>query len=335
MNVVIFEVEDWEAEEFQQRLSGHDLDCTTDALNDQTAAKYADVEIISTFGNSSLNQGILRRLPALRLIVTRSVGYDHIAMEYCRDNKITVCNVPDYGDYTVAEHAFALLLAVNRHIVAAVERCRQGDFNTTGLRGIELRGRTLGIIGTGRIGCRAIEIAGGFGMTVVAHDAWPDKAKAARLGFRYVTLSELLTSSDIITLHVPGTAASHHLLSDREFAQTKRGVVIINTARGSVVDPEALLRALASGQVAAAGLDVLPLEPLIRDEAQVFRTAPDGIDFRGLAVDHALLRHRNVIVTPHNAYNTIEAMHRIVNSTIEIIDSFARGTAQNVVVDTA
>ncbi|QXX76636.1 hydroxyacid dehydrogenase [Methylovirgula sp. HY1] len=332
MKVTIFETENWEEAALRQRLSNHDLRCSVNALNENTAAAYADSQVISTFIASTLNDRVLELFPSLKLIVTRSVGFDHIDLKYCHDHNVTVCNIPDYGDYTVAEHTFALLLAINRRIVAAVEHSREGKFDHESLRGVELRGKTLGVIGTGRIGLRAIEIAKGFGMIIVAHDVRPNIEAARSIGFRYLGLDELLASADFVTLHLPETAASHHLLSDREFLLMKPGAVLINTARGTIVDTEALVRALATGRVSAAGLDVLPQEPMIGDEAQIFRSDhKDAVDFRALVADHVLLNHPNVLVTPHNAYNTIEAMHRILESSMTIIEAFANGKPQNVV----
>jgi D-lactate dehydrogenase len=332
MKTTIFETENWEDAAFRQGLGNYDLRCTATALDETTAATFAESEVISTFMNSELTGAVLKQLPALRLIVTRSVGFDHIDANYCYAHNIIVCNIPDYGDHAVAEHAFALLLAISRRIVPAVEQCRKGEFGHQNLRGFELQGKTLGVIGTGRIGRRAIEIANGFGMTVVAHDIRPNAEAARALRYTYRRLDELLSLADIVTLHVPAISASQHLLSDREFARMKRGAVVINTARGAVIDTEALLRALASGRVSAAGIDVLPQEPVLRDEAQIFRSRASGaVDFRALVADHALLDHPKVLVTPHNAYNTVEAMHRIVASTISIIEAFARGKPENVV----
>jgi D-lactate dehydrogenase len=276
---------------------------------------------------------VLQLLPRLKLVATRSTGFDHINLDYCRAHGITVCNVPGYGDHTVAEHAFALLLAIARNIVDSVERTRRGNFTQSGLRGFELFEKTLGVIGTGRIGRRVIGIARGFGMEVVAFDVHPDHSAAATLGFRYAPLDELLAAADVVTLHVPATPESGHMLSDREFARMKDGAVLINTARGNVVDVAALVRALSTGKLRAAGLDVLPEEPVIREEAQIFRAgAPqEGYDLRALVANHVLLRFPNVIVTPHNAYHTDSAVRRIIETTLDNIDAFSRGAPQNVV----
>ena len=282
--------------------------------------------------NSKLSAEVLAQFSDLKLIATRSTGYDHIDLDWCAEHGVTVANVPDYGDSTVAEHAFALLLAVGRNLVEAVERTRRGNFSQAGPRGFELRGKTLGVVGTGRIGRHAIQISHGFGMKVIAHDLYPDSDTASRLGFRYAALDEVLATADALTLHVPATLGTASLISDREFGLMKPGAILINTARGNVVDVPALVRALADGRLRAAGLDVLPQEPLIREEAQIFREAwSDGHELKALVANHVLLRFPNVIVTPHTAYNTESAVGRIIETTLENIEAFGRGEPQNLV----
>ena len=333
MKVVVFETEEWEHQACLRLEPAHELSCTHEPLDARTAADYPDVEIVSTFVNSKLGADVLGRFSSLKLIATRSTGFDHIDLGWCQAHGIAVANVPDYGDSTVAEHAFALLLAVARNLVEAVERTRRGNFSQAGLRGFELRGKRLGVIGTGRIGRRAIEIAQGFGMTVIAHDLHPDEDTASRLGFRYADLDEVLAAADALTLHVPATPGTASLISDREFGLMKPGAVLINTARGNVIDVPALVRALADGRLRAAGLDVLPQEPLVREEAQIFREAwTDGYDLKALVANHVLLRFPNVIVTPHNAYNTQSAVRRIIETTLENIEAFGRGEPSNMVL---
>ena len=334
MKVVVFETEEWEHSACLRLEPAHAVTCTRERLNARTAPGYPDAEIVSTFVNSKLGADVLARLPALKLIATRSTGFDHIDLDWCQAHDIAVANVPDYGDSTVAEHAFALLLAVARNLVEAVERTRRGSFSQDGLRGFELRGKTLGVIGTGRIGRRAIEIAGGFGMSVIANDLHPDADAASRLGFRYADLDEVLAAADALTLHVPATPGTASLISDREFGLMKPGAILINTARGNVVDVPALVRALADGRLRAAGLDVLPQEPLIREEAQIFREEwTEGHDLKALVANHVLLRFPNVIVTPHNAYNTESAVRRIIETTVENIEAFGRGEPRNLVTE--
>jgi D-lactate dehydrogenase len=336
MRVVVFETEEWEHDACLRLSPEHEVVCIREPLHEGTAADHADAEVVTTFVNSRLGGEVLARLPALKLIATRSTGYDHIDLGHCAARGITVCNVPDYGGHTVAEHAFALLLAVSRRLVEAVERTRREDFSTAGLRGFDLRGRTLGVIGTGRIGRRAIGIAKGFGMEVVAFDVHPDEEAARCLGFRYAAFERVLGEADVLTLHVPATPETRHLLSDRAFAAMKPGAVLINTARGNVVDVAALVRALADERLAAAGLDVLPEEPLIREEAQIFRAGGrQPQDLRALVANHVLLRFPNVLVTPHNAYNTEDAVRRIIETTLGNIEAFARGAPVNVVAAAA
>lgn len=334
MKVVVFETEEWEHRACLRLEPAHELSCTREPLDARTAAAHVDAEIVSTFVNSKLGADELAQFPSLKMVATRSTGYDHIDLNWCKAHGITVANVPGYGDSTVAEHAFALLLAVSRKLVEAVERTRRGNFSQVGLRGFELRGKTLGVIGTGRIGRCAIEIASGFGMTVVAHDLYPDRETARRLGFRYGELDEVLATADALTLHVPATPGTASLISDRELGLMKPGAILINTARGNIVDVPALVRALADGRLRAAGLDVLPQEPVIREEAEIFREAwTDSHDLKALGANHVLLRFPNVIVTPHNAYNTQSAVQRIIDATLENIEAFGRGEPRNLVAD--
>jgi D-lactate dehydrogenase len=333
MNIAVFETEEWERQAFLRLEPDHRVRCVAEPLDQRNAADFSEAEVASPFINSRFDASALSQFPKLKLIATRSTGYDHIDLDYCAAHAITVSNVPDYGDSTVAEHVFALLLAVARNVVESVERTRRGRFTQTGLRGFELRDGVLGVIGTGRIGLRVIEIARGFGMTVLAYDLSPDEAAASRLKFAYASLDKLLSDSDVVTLHLPATSGTHRLLSDREFARMKPGAILINTARGHIVDVEALVRALADGKLRGAGLDVLPQEPLIREEAAIFHqdAVRDAEDFKALVANHVLLRYPNVIVTPHNAYNTEAALQRILATTLANIEAFARGTPQNVV----
>lgn len=333
MKIAVFETEQWEQEACLRLAPRHSISCTSAALTATTARDHVDAEILSPFVYSRLDATVLTHFPSLQLVATRSTGYDHIDMDYCRANSITVCNVPDYGDSTVAEHVFALILGVSRRIPECVERTRRGNFSPSGLRGFELRGKTLAVIGTGRIGRRVIEIANGFGMPVIAVDRQQDHTAAQRLGFHYAPLEEALACADIVTLHVPSSTETTHLISDREFGLMRPGAVLINTARGSVVNVAALVRALGEGKLKAAGLDVLPQEPILRDEAEIFRSAttvPEP-ELKAIIANHALLRFPNVFVTPHNAYNTTEAVGRIIGTTIENIEAFARGEPRNLV----
>lgn len=331
MNIVIFEAEDWERAACEQLARDHAV--TFVGAPATADARFSEAEAISTFIDSRLDAATLAGFPKLRLIATRSTGYDHVDLAYCRDHGVSVCNVPDYGDPTVAEHAFALLLALARKIPDAVDHTRRGDFSQVGLRGFDLGGKTLGVVGTGQIGRRVIQIGKGFGMDVLAFDTQPDPAVAAAMGFAYVDFDTLIATCDVLTLHIPGGAATEGLIGAEQFARMKPSAMLVNTARGGVVDAEALLHALQTGQIAGAALDVLSQEPWLRDEAQIFRSAtppaPEGL--RALVASHALLKLPNVIVTPHVAYDTQEAVERIMAVTLGNIEAFAAGTPRHVV----
>ncbi len=332
MKIVVFDAEPHEAGAFEALRGRHDLRLVDTPLRAEDAAQYADAEVISTFIYSALDRSVLERLPALALVATRSTGFDHIDTRYCAERGITVSNVPSYGESTVAEHVFALLLAISHRLPEAIERAQRGSFSPEGLTGFDLAGKTLGVVGTGKIGRHVIRIARGFRMEVVAFDVAPDGTFAAAEGFRYVTLDELLAASDVVTLHVPARPETRHMLSAAAFARMKRGAVVINTARGDLIDTPALIEALTRGRLAGAGLDVLPDEPLIREEAELISSIfCDQHDLRSLVANHVLLRMRNVIVTPHSAFNTREAIARIVETTVANIEAYAAGAPENVV----
>jgi D-lactate dehydrogenase len=332
VKIVAFEVEPHEAAAFERLGPDHELVLGEAPLRATNAADFRDAQIISTFIYSELDRSVLEKLPALRLIATRSTGVDHIDLAYCRAHEITVSNVPSYGENTVAEHVFALLLTISHRMLEAAERARSGPFSPQGLQGFDLEGKTLGVVGTGHIGRHVIRIARGFGMEVLACDIRPDPALARMLDFRYAPFERVLEESHVLTLHVPAAPDTHNLIGAREFARMRDGAVLINTARGSVVDVRALVQALHSGKIAAAGLDVLPDEPMIREEAELIVSAfADRNHLRNLVASHVLLRMPNVVVTPHSAFNTREAVARIVETTVENIAGFLAGRPQNVV----
>jgi D-lactate dehydrogenase len=336
VKIVVFEVEAWEQSAFEALKEDHEIEFTAEKLSDKTATTHADAEIISTFIYSNLSQRILANFPNLRLIATRSTGFDHIDMDYCRQNHVAVCNVPTYGCQTVAEHVFGLLLTISHHLVEAIDRTRRGDFSLQGLTGFDLRGKTIGVIGTGEIGVCVIQIARGFGMHIVAYDTRPRQELAAEYGFEYLALDDLLAAADIVTLHIPANQKTHHFIGGEQFGKMKTGVILINTARGSVVDVQALVRAISEGKVRAAGLDVLPEEPVIREEAELLRSATrEEYDKTALLAGHILLRLRNVVITPHSAFNTREAVGRILDTTVDNIRAFTHGGQQNVVSDSS
>ena len=332
MKTVFFEIENWENESLAALCRNLDFEVVKTPLSSENAGHYASAEIISCFIYSRLDRTVLEKFRNLKLIATRSTGYDHIDIDYCNEKSIAIANVPAYGSHTVAEHVFALLLALSRHLRQALQQTREGNFHLRGLQGFDLYGKTMGIIGTGFIGMRTAEIAKGFGMNVLAHDIHPHMDAARQVGFTYTSLDRLLAQADVISLHVPATRSTNHLLSEREFGLMKDGIILINTARGTNIDVKALLAALANGKVGGVGLDVLPDEPSIREEAELLRASfAKDHDLETLLVDNALLHHKKVIVTPHSAFYTKEAVERILETTSDNIRAFQDGIPLHIV----
>jgi D-lactate dehydrogenase len=223
-------------------------------------------------------------------------------------------------------------LALSRKLVDCIERTRKGSFDLAGLRGFDLRGKTLGIIGSGRIGQHVIRMAKGFEMNLQVYDAFPNMQLAKELGFSYVKMDELLKNSDIITLHIPYNEHTHHLINSRSFALMKRGAYLVNTSRGGIIDTDALVKALKNKKIAGVGLDVLEGEcEFIEERELVSASFPQKCDLKTLVEDHILLTMPNVIVTPHNAFNTDEALMRILQTTIDNINGLKKKQQINVV----
>jgi len=331
MNIYIFDIQNWECKAFTCLEHDHQVRYVPESLTSENASQFKDADIISVF-YSTVQEATIEALPHLKMIAARCTGIDAIDARACQQKNIVICNVPTYGDNTVAEHAFALLLTISHRLEDAIDRTRKGGFENRGLQGFDLMGKTFGVIGTGSIGRHSIRIANGFGMNVLAYDLRPNEQAAKTLGFRYVGMDELLKESDIISLHVPLLPSTYHLLAKLQFDQMKDGVVLINTARGDLIDEEALVRAIAEKKVAAAGLDVLAKEPVIREEAELLRAVYEqNNDLKDLLADEVLIRMRNVIVTPHSGFNTKEAVTRLNETTVENIEAFARGGRHNVV----
>jgi D-lactate dehydrogenase len=262
-----------------------------------------DAAVISIFITTKFSAEILTQLPNLKLLCTRSVGYDHIDINYCDEHGITVCNVPDYGSHVIAEHVFALLLGTMRYITEGHRRVKEGMFDYHGLRGMALQGKTLGIVGTGKIGRKVVKIAHGFGMKIVAYDVFKVQELCDEFGLEYVELSDLLMQSDIITLHAPSLPATKHMINAQTIAQMKDGVIIVNTARGSLIDTDALLVALDSGKIRMALLDVLEHEANVE-------------------TDSRLVHHPKVVTTPHIAFYADDSVHTMYTDCFTSIDEW-------------
>jgi len=285
-------------------------------------------------GQPVADADVLARFPALGCVATRSTGFDHIDLAACAERGIVVCNVPHYGENTVAEHTFALILSLLRNLHKAAMRTVAGNFSLEGLQGFDLKGKTLDVIGAGSIGLHVIRIARAFGMRVLACDPAQNALLAGVLDFAYAPLEDLLPQADIATLHAPALPSTHHLIDRERLGMVKRGALLINTARGSLVDTGALLWALDDGILAGAGLDVLEGEELISEEHDLLsgrgRAATEE-QLRTLMRNNLLLRRPDVIITPHSAFYSREALQRILDTTVANIGAYLRGAPQNVV----
>jgi D-lactate dehydrogenase len=330
--VAFFEVEPWEKEYLVKRLKGFELSFFNKTIDKESLKNIQNVVILSPFIYSKINKDILSALPNLRLIATRSTGFDHIELKSANELKIKVANVPTYGANTVAEHTFALILSLSRKIHLAYERTSRGNFSLDGLRGFDLRDKTIGVIGGGNIGQHVVRIARGFNMKVLVYDLQQNRKLAKQMGFKYVALNRLISTSDIITLHAPYTKKTHHMINRKNIKLVKDGAIIINTARGGLIDTTALIDGLRIGRLAGVGLDVLEEEKyILKEEAELL--SPHFIskneqnikeNLETIVEGHMLLMSEKVIVTPHNAFNSKEALERILDTTIENILSFVQ-----------
>lgn len=303
-------------------------------IDENNAKKLKDIDIISVFIYSNAHKKILDKFKKLKLIVTRSTGFDHIDLRECKKRNIVVCNVPNYGENTVAEHTFALILNLTRKIHKAWERTRRLDFSAEGLRGTDLRGKTIGIVGVGSIGRHVVRIANGFEMSVIAFDIFKNKKLEKEFNFKYVSFDYLLGNSDIITLHCPCNKHTHHMINKNNIKKIKGGALLINTARGALIQTDALVDALDKKILRGAGLDVLEEECFIKEDTQVMsKNFPKKCDMRIILENHILAKKDNVIVTPHNAFNSVEALQRILDTTIKNINGFLGKKAVNRVVN--
>jgi D-lactate dehydrogenase len=298
-------------------------------MNEASLAKCKACEAISIFIQCKVDKKVIAKLPKLRYVATRSTGFDHIDLEACKARKISVSNVPHYGENTVAEHTFALILSLSRNIHKSYLRTTRENYSLDGLEGFDLEEKTIGIIGAGRIGLHVIKIAKGFGMNVLAYDVCRDEFMAETLGFKYVTLPQLLKSSDIITLHAPYCKSTHHLISKKNMKSIKKGALLINTARGGLIETDALISAIDQGIIAGAGLDVLEGEDIIMEEKRLVFDRAKEKDMISLIRNHILLSKEEVVYTPHIAFYSREALLRILDTSLDNLASFAEGKLIN------
>ena len=326
MKIAFFEIEDWEIDYIKTQIGiDAELFFTKEKLDKDSIKQFpSDFDIISVFVESNINKDVINYFSNLKLITTRSTGFDHIDLVLVKKKGVAVGYVPGYGDNTVAEFAFGLILALSRKICEAYDRIRKGNFSLDSLQGFDLKSKTIGIIGTGRIGRYMIQIAKGFDMNVIAYDPFPNKQLANEIGFKYLGLEDLLSQSDIVSLHVPYLPLTHHLINKDNIFKIKKGALLINTSRGAVIETDALASALDSGHLAGVGLDVLEEEGAIQDEKTLLlKGRTEEHNLKTVLTNHLIIEMPNAIVTPHNAFNTKEALQRILDTDINNIKSFA------------
>jgi D-lactate dehydrogenase len=325
MNILYLYREEWEKDYVGEKLNSQNVKFLK-SLDEASESELQEAEVLCLFVSHQCKQAELDRLPNLKLVAARSTGFDYVDIPAVRAREAEVVYVPSYGENTVAEFAFALMLALSRKICEADEQIEEtGSFSQASLRGFDLKGKTLGVIGTGRIGMHMVRMAQGFEMNIVAYDPFPKE----NADFRYVSLDELLSSSDVITIHAPLTEQTKHLINSENISKIKNGAYIINTARGPLLETAALVKALEDGTIAGAGLDVLEEEGEMMDEQKLLDEKPEEAKLENIVRNHYLIKHPRVIVTPHIAYNTNEAVQRILDTTIENILSFTKGEVKN------
>lgn len=333
MKITFFEVPEHEQIILKDYLQNYEVVFTDEKLGEENISLAIDSEIISVFINSVMNKEILSKLPKLKYIATRSTGYDHIDINFAHEQGIEISNVPSYGSATVAEFAFALLLNLSRKIHLANEKLKEdADFSIYNFRGFDLKGKTLGVIGTGKIGKNMARMALGFNMKVIAYDLYPDLEFANLNHITYKTLDEVVKESDVISLHAPYNKENHHLINKEKISQMKKGIYLINTARGELIDTDALVWGLEEDIIAGAGLDVLEGERELKEELEILaseKRREKVNDYKTLFEDRVLINHKNVIVTPHIAFYSKEAEEEILETTVENINSFNKGDILN------
>lgn len=322
MKIAFFGLKDQGKEDyFREKLGDHELVFFNECLVDHEMTAKKDFDIISIFVGCQVTKKVIEVLPNLKMIAIRSAGFDNVDLEFAKLKRITISNVPSYSPSTVAEFAFGLILSLARHIPEAASRVReQGKFNYQGLLGINLKNKTIGVVGTGRIGAEVIRIAQGCGMKILAYDLYQNQGLSQELKFPYVSLEKLLSESDVVTLHVPSTKETFHLINQKNIGLMKKGALLINTARGSLIETSAVYQALKLGHLGGAGLDVLEDESKLHEGKK-----------QETGVDWDLIKLPNVIITPHMAFYSKEAEEAIMQITIENINAFLLGSPLNVV----
>jgi D-lactate dehydrogenase len=332
--VVFFDVDENEQLVLSRELRGDqkfELTFNSQSLDINTTSRAKEAEGIGIFIQSKITTDILKHLPEVKMIATMSTGFDHIDLKACKARNITVCNVPFYGDNTVAEYAFCLILSLARKLKPTLERVEKGVFSRTGLIGTDIKGKTLGLIGTGRIGSYMARLGFAFGMKVIAYDVRPDNRLKEEYGTEFMSLDELLEKADVVSLHVPYLKSTHHLINEERLRLLKPTAILINTSRGKLVDTNAVASALRENRLGGVALDAFEGENVWIEEEFLKHDDLPAVTLREAMESFSIMRSERAILTPHNAFNTIEALERILTTSVENIKAFFMGRTQNIV----
>lgn len=326
MKIAFFNTKKYELNFFNNLESQHEVIYFEERLYELTK-KLVDksFDAVCCFVHDCLTAAVLEHLSAcgIRLILLRSAGYNHVDIETAHRLNLPVVHVPAYSPSSIAEHAVALVLSLNRKIYLAYKRVRESNFSLNGLLGFDLNGKTVGVVGTGKIGQIFAGIMSGFGCRILGYDKFPTES-GKKCGIQYVELNRLFEQSDIISLHCPLTPETHYLINDKAFEKMKTGVMLINTSRGAVVDTKAAISAIKTGKLGYLGLDVYEEEEHLFFEDLSDTIIQDDVIAR-------LQTFPNVVITGHQAFFTKEAMSQIAAVTLANIDAFLKGDLTNAV----
>lgn len=314
MKIAFFDTKEYDRKVFDKYNEKYEYDITyfESKLNSETAMLAKGYDVACVFVNDNADKETLKILEdnGVKCLALRCAGFNNVDLE--NKGKLRVVRVPQYSPYSVAEHAVALLLNINRKIYKSYQRTKKYNFSIDGLLGFDIHGKTVGVIGTGKIGKVFIEIMNGFGANVIAYDLFKDEEAEKRLGFKYVELDELYKESDIISLHCPLTKETEKIINKSSIEKMKQGVIIINCSRGKLINTDDLIEELETGKIGGVGLDVYEDEEeyFLRDMSNVYKRDKD------LSI---LLSMPNVLITSHQAFFTQEAINKIANDTLENI----------------
>ena len=328
IKIAFFDTKDYDREMFDKYNSEYNYEITyfKTKLNEETAVLATGFDVVCIFVNDSANKVVLEKLKSfgVKLIALRCAGYNNVEISHLPSG-LGVVRVPAYSPYAVAEHTAGLLLALDRKVYKSYQRTKKYNFSLDGLLGFDIHGKTVGVIGTGKIGKVFINIMNGFGANVIAYDVYQDKKAEEELNFKYTTLDEIYKNADIISLHCPLTEENHNMINKDSIAKMKKGVILLNTSRGKLINAKDLVDCLEKGMIGGVGLDVF------EDEEEYFLNDMSNSYIRDAELS-ILLSMPNVVITSHQAFFTKEALEKIVSTTLSNIKEYIEtGKCKNIV----